>query len=77
VNRLVSVTVLLGLIGAALPAVADAGKPRCRGKKATIVGTKHDDRIRGTKKKDVIVLDWEGPNMTQEPNCFSANPCPP
>ena len=23
------------------------------------------------------VLDWEGPNMTQEPNCFSANPCPP
>ena len=23
------------------------------------------------------VLDWEGPNMSQEPNCFSANPCPP
>ena len=23
------------------------------------------------------VLDWEGPNMTQEPNCVSANPCPP
>lgn len=24
------------------------------------------------------VLDWEGPNpMTEEPNCFSANPCPP
>jgi hypothetical protein len=54
-RRLLSLAVLMGLVGAALPAVADAGKPRCRGKKATIVGTKHDDRIRGTNKKDVIV----------------------
>jgi len=55
VKRLTQLTALACLAAAALPAVADAGTPRCRGKKATIVGTNHDDRIRGTNKKDVIV----------------------
>ena len=37
------------------PDFADAKKPRCHGRKATIVGTAKDDRLRGTKRRDVIV----------------------
>jgi hypothetical protein len=88
VHRILPVLLLVGLSAASIPDDAEAKKKyRCRGRIATIVGTKHADRIAGTRKKDVIVglggaekdevLDWEGPNMTQEPNCFSANPCPP
>lgn len=41
-GRLVHVIVLVGIAGAVVPDVADAAKKqRCRGKKATIVGTKH------------------------------------
>jgi Ca2+-binding RTX toxin-like protein len=39
----------------ALETPASAARPKCFGKRATIVGTKGSDRIRGTKKADVIV----------------------
>ena len=35
--------------------LAEAKKPRCHGKKATLVGTGGDDRLRGGKGRDVIV----------------------
>lgn len=37
-----------------LPSPASAA-PRCFGKRATIVGTKHDDHLVGTPRRDVIV----------------------
>jgi uncharacterized delta-60 repeat protein len=37
------------------PPPAEAEPPRCRGKRATIVGTAKRDRLRGTPKRDVIV----------------------
>ena len=42
-------------LAAQSPTPADAATPRCKGKKATIVGTAGADRIRGTKRADVIV----------------------
>ncbi len=35
--------------------VAHGSAPRCFGKKATIVGTQRDDRIKGTDRDDVIL----------------------
>jgi hypothetical protein len=66
VRRILPVVLFVAVCAGSLPEAADAkNKSRCRGRLATIVGTKHADRITGTK------------NMIQEPNCFSANPCPP
>jgi Ca2+-binding RTX toxin-like protein len=48
------VVLLAGVCVASVPDDAEAAK-RCRGKKATIVGTNGDDRIRGTNGKDVIL----------------------
>lgn len=52
---LITASVLLP--GAAAPAegLSDSGRPKCRGKVATIVGTPRDDDIVGTAKADVIV----------------------
>ena len=45
-TRAAQLVLLLGVAAVALPSPADAAKPRCRGKKATIVGTKGADRMR-------------------------------
>jgi Ca2+-binding RTX toxin-like protein len=47
---------LVSMLAAAVP-VADAGaaRPRCFGKRATIVGSERSDTITGTPKADVIV----------------------
>jgi Ca2+-binding RTX toxin-like protein len=53
-----TVAVVTSLIGTALVLVAapaQAATPKCLGKKATFVGTKNDDVLRGTDKADVIV----------------------
>jgi hypothetical protein len=55
-RHVLPIVALVGVAGAALPDDAEAKKKyRCRGRVATIVGTKHADRIAGTRKKDVIV----------------------
>jgi 3',5'-cyclic AMP phosphodiesterase CpdA len=43
------------LVGDPLIPRAEGGAARCAGRRATIVGTSGDDRIKGTKKRDVIV----------------------
>lgn len=64
---LAAATLAAGLLGALAPAAsagtstaatsaaASAPAPLCHGKRATIVGTRGDDRIRGTRRADVIV----------------------
>jgi Ca2+-binding RTX toxin-like protein len=49
-------TIAIALLGTAvLAAPAAEAAPKCFGKKATIVGTNGDDKIKGTPRKDVIV----------------------
>jgi hypothetical protein len=50
-----SVALLASLAVVTVAAPAAAGKPKCDGKTATIVGTKKGEVIRGTRKADVIV----------------------
>jgi hypothetical protein len=52
---LTSAVILASLTVAIVAAPASAGKPRCGGKVATIVGTNKGEVIRGTRKNDVIV----------------------
>lgn len=47
---------------AAAPATAEAAVPRCRGERATIVGTDRPDRLVGTGGRDVIVA-LRGPDV--------------
>jgi Ca2+-binding RTX toxin-like protein len=42
-------------VAAPVSAAARAHRPRCHGLRATIVGTRHNDVIHGTDKRDVIV----------------------
>jgi Ca2+-binding RTX toxin-like protein len=51
--RTLLVAALFG--GALLANTGTAGAASCQGLPATIVGTKHDDHIRGTSGRDVIV----------------------
>jgi Ca2+-binding RTX toxin-like protein len=43
------------LTGASAPAAAEADRPTCRGRPATLVGTSGDDVLVGTPQEDVIV----------------------
>lgn len=52
-TRIVGTLIAVVLVGALAP-VASA-KPKCKGQKATIVGTSGDDVLRGSGKHDVIV----------------------
>jgi Ca2+-binding RTX toxin-like protein len=54
VGSVVTVTALLVSIVAFAPS-AQAARPKCFGKRATIVGSASDNRLRGTPKADVIV----------------------
>jgi Ca2+-binding RTX toxin-like protein len=55
-RRAVAVGALLALVGSLmLTPIAHAARPRCLGKRATIVGTNRSDRLRGTSRADVIV----------------------
>jgi Ca2+-binding RTX toxin-like protein len=43
------------LVGSSLATTADAARPMCLGREATIVGTKGPDKLTGTSEEDVIV----------------------
>jgi hypothetical protein len=49
----VSLSVFAALLG--VSAAKAAARPKCQGRRATVVGTKANDRIRGTRRADVIV----------------------
>jgi len=49
----VSLAVVASLLG--VPAAQSARRPKCQGRRATIVGTQGKDRIKGTMRADVIV----------------------
>jgi Ca2+-binding RTX toxin-like protein len=49
----VSLSVFAALLG--VSAAQAAARPKCQGRRATVVGTKANDRIRGTRRADVIV----------------------
>jgi Ca2+-binding RTX toxin-like protein len=55
--RTTSIAVTLAMLAGALLATAPEAdaKPRCFGKKATVVGTNGNDRLKGSKGSDVIV----------------------
>jgi Ca2+-binding RTX toxin-like protein len=55
IPTIVSLTVALVAILLILPQTANAATPRCFGKRATIVGTRTADALRGTSGPDVIV----------------------
>src|SRR6266540_557779 len=54
VSIVVASTVALLAVFLVLPQVANAGRPRCFGKRATIVGTARADVLKGTSRPDVI-----------------------
>ena len=43
------------VVGGLMTGPAQAATPRCFGERATIAATKGDDRIQGTRRRDVIV----------------------
>ena len=53
--RKTSLIVVVALATMLVPAVAEAGTPRCFGRRATIVGTASGELIVGTSRADVIV----------------------
>jgi Ca2+-binding RTX toxin-like protein len=60
-EKVLASSMLLALASATLFAPqASAGRPRCLGKRATIVGTNGSERIRGTNDDDVIVARGGG-----------------
>ncbi|MET0616045.1 MAG: hypothetical protein ABW142_11400 [Thermoleophilaceae bacterium] len=65
-GRLVRVIVLVGIAGTGHTMLGGVGRDSFDGNEPD-----PPDEEKGE------VLAWEGPNMSQEPNCFSANPCPP
>ena len=85
-RRLVHVIVLVGIAGAVVPSptprrssAAAARLPRWPRRRRPDPGRdsfEGDEPDPPDEEKDEV-LDWEGPDMTHEPNCFSANPCPP
>jgi hypothetical protein len=63
-----SVAALIALVALVLAATGDArARPTCFGKKATIVGTNHNDVIKGTRGKDVIAA-LGGQDVVKAPN---------
>ena len=55
-RRALAVAAVLALVGSLmLTPAAHAARPKCFGKRATIVGTNGRDRLRGTPRADVIV----------------------
>jgi Ca2+-binding RTX toxin-like protein len=50
----VASTVALVAVFLVLPQTANAARPRCLGKRATIVGTARADVLKGTSRPDVI-----------------------
>jgi len=56
-RRLTILVVAVACVAALAPA-ADAARPRCAGRVATIVGTRGDDVLYGTKRADVIAAGW-------------------
>jgi Ca2+-binding RTX toxin-like protein len=54
-RRAILFVVLVTCAALTLPQVASAARPKCLGKKATIVGTEKADTLRGTSRDDVIV----------------------
>lgn len=54
-RRALGVPVVLVVLFAGMLPDAAAARPRCRGKRATVVGTTTADRLKGTSSRDVIV----------------------
>src|SRR5919106_2426811 len=51
----VSLGVVVSLLGVGIEVAQAEARPKCQGRRATIVGTTGKDRIRGTRRADVIV----------------------
>jgi Ca2+-binding RTX toxin-like protein len=51
----VTLVVIVSLLGVGVEVAQAEARPKCHGRRATIVGTKGKDRIRGTRRADVIV----------------------